>query len=63
MSTVILTIVDQPDNPSMVNIKWDVSEEEGNSAAKALGQHLIAYLESMNTANRADVATDVEPKE
>jgi hypothetical protein len=63
MSTVILTIVDHPEDPNVVNIKWDVSEEEGNSAARALGMHLVAYLEGLNTANSADEITDVESKE
>jgi len=63
MNTVVLTIVDHPDDPNMVNIKWDVTEGGGPSAARALGLHLVAYLENMHTTNSASAVTDVEPKE
>jgi len=62
MSTVILTLTDHPDDPSVVNIKWDVTGDEGTSAAKALAQHLIEHLESIRNTT-ADAVTDVEPKE
>lgn len=53
MSTVILTLTDNPNEPNVVDIKWDVTEDEGTGAAKALGQHLIEHLESIRstTAN------------
>ena len=62
MSTVILTLTDHPDDPNVVNIKWDVSDDEGTSAAKALAQHIIEHLESIRNTT-ADAVTDVEPKE
>jgi len=61
MSTVTLTLTDHPDDPNVVNIKWDVTEDGGTGAAKALAQHLVEHLESIR--NTTDAVTDVEPKE
>lgn len=62
MSTVTLTLTDNPDNPDVVDLKWDVSPEETgtHSAAKALAQHLLEHLRSIQDQNPV---TDVEPKE
>jgi hypothetical protein len=62
MSTVVLTLIDHPDDPNVVNIKWDVTEDGGTGAAKALAQHLVEHLEAIRNTN-ADAVTDVEPKE
>ena len=53
MSTVVITLTDNLNEPNLVDIKWDVTEDEGTGAAKALGQHLIEHLESIRntTAN------------
>jgi hypothetical protein len=65
MSTVTLTLTDHADDPNVVNIKWDVTEDEGTGAAKALAQHLIEHLESIRstTDNALDAVVDLEPKE
>lgn len=62
MSTVTLTLTDNPNDPNVVDIKWDVSPEEtpALSAAKALGQHLLEHLRAIQDLNPV---TDVEPKE
>ena len=63
MSTVTLTLTDHPDDPNVVNIRWDMTGEDGGSSpAKALAQHLVEHLESIRDAT-ADAVTDVEPKE
>ena len=62
MSTVTLTLTDHPDDPNVVNIKWDVTEDEGTGAAKALAQHLVEHLEAIRDTT-ANAVTDVEPKE
>lgn len=59
MSTVVLTITDRPNDPSMVDIKWDVSEDEGTGAAKALAKHLIEHIQAIRDQSQV---TDVEPK-
>jgi hypothetical protein len=60
MSTVTLTLTDNPNDPNVVNIKWDVTGDDGTSAAKALAQHLVEHLEAIQDQNPV---TDVEPKE
>ena len=61
MSIVTLTLTDHPDDPNVVNIKWDVTGDEGStSPAKALAQHLVEHLESIRDQT---AVTDVEPKE
>jgi len=62
MSTVVLTLTDHPDDPNVVNIKWDTLEDGGTGAAKALAQHLVEHLESIREQT-ANAVTDVEPKE
>jgi hypothetical protein len=59
MSTVTLTLTDHPDDPNVVNIKWDVTEDAGTGAAKALAQHLVEHLEAIRDQT---AVTDVEPK-
>lgn len=62
MSTVVITLTDNPDDLNVVDLKWDVSQEEtpAPSAAKALGQHLLEHLRAIQDQNPM---TDVEPKE
>jgi len=62
MSTVVLTLTDHPDDPNVVNIKWELTEDGGTGAAKALAQHLVEHLESIREQT-ANAVTDVEPKE
>jgi hypothetical protein len=62
MSTVFLILTDHPDDPNMVNIKWDVTDDGGTGAAKALAQHLVEHLKSIREQT-ANAVTDVEPKE
>ena len=66
MSTVTIVIADNPNDPNSVDIKWDVSDDEGTGAAKALAQHLIEHLQQINQTtidNAINAVTDVEPKE
>jgi len=60
MSTVTITLTDNPNDPNVVDLKWDVNPEEGPSAAKALAQHLIEHMQDIRDQNPV---TDVEPKE
>ena len=62
MSTVVITLTDNLDNPDVVDLKWDVTEDEAStpSAAKALAQHLLEHLRAIQDQNPV---TDVEPKE
>lgn len=60
MSTVTLTLIDNPNDPNVVDIKWDVTDDEGTGAAKALAQHLLEHLREIQDQNPV---TDVEPKE
>ena len=45
MSTVTLILTDNPDDPNVVDIKWDVTGDEG--AAMALAQHLLEHLQDI----------------
>ena len=47
MSTVVITLTDNPDDPNVVDIKWDVTDDDGISAAKALAQHLLEHLQDI----------------
>jgi hypothetical protein len=61
VSTVTLTLTDNPNDPNVVDIKWDVTGDEGStSPAKALAQHLVEHLRAIQDQNPV---TDVEPKE
>lgn len=60
MSTVTLTLIDNPNDPNVVDIKWDVADDEGTGAAKALAQHLLEHLREIQDQTPV---TDVGPKE
>ena len=47
MSAVTLTLTDNPNDPNVVDIKWDVTDDDGISAAKALAQHLLEHLQDI----------------
>jgi len=47
VSTVTLTITDNPNEPNVVDIKWDVTGDDGTGAAKALAQHLLEHIQSI----------------
>jgi hypothetical protein len=69
MSTVTIVIADNPNDSNSVDIKWDVSDDEGTGAAKALAAHIVEHLKQINqttidnAVGSVDVVTDVEPKE
>jgi hypothetical protein len=63
MSTVTLTLTDNPNDPNVVDIKWDVTDDEGTGAANALAAHLIDYLGSIKDPSTFAAKSDVEPKE
>jgi len=65
MSTVTIVIADSPNDPNAVDIKWDVTGDEGTGAAELLAQHLIAHMQQINQTtidNAINAVTDVEAK-
>jgi hypothetical protein len=61
MSSVTITFTDNPNDVKVVDIKWEVSDEnEGHSASKALASYILDHLESIRNN---ELVTDAEPKE